>query len=101
VARVRAAVVEGSTITAAFAADPIFPPEIVRGVSLGEATGSMDEALGRVRTYYAREVPASVKRMLTALQPVLIISLGGMILLVALSIMLPVVGIYENLGRMR
>lgn len=98
IASVRTALLDGRTMTAAFSSDPLFPPEIVRGVSLGEATGSMDEALSRVRQYYAREVPAAVKRMLTALQPVLVVVLGGLILIVALSIVLPIVMIYENLG---
>lgn len=101
IANVRTAVVEGQTLTNAFASDPIFPPEVVRGISLGESTGTLDEALGRVRTYYAREVPAAVKRMLTALQPMLVIFLGALILVVALSIVLPIVGIYENLGNRR
>jgi type IV pilus assembly protein PilC len=101
IAKVRAAIIEGQTLTNAFARDPIFPPEVVRGISLGESTGTLDEALGRVRTYYAREVPAAVKRMLTALQPMLVIFLGALILGVALSIVLPIVSIYENLGGRR
>jgi type II secretory pathway component PulF len=101
VATVRERVVHGEAMATAFAADPIFPPEVVRAVALGEATGTLDEALGRVRIYYAREVPAAVKRMLTALQPLLIIGLGALILFVALSIIMPIVSIYENLGSGR
>lgn len=101
VAAVRERVVEGEPMATAFSADPMFPPEVVRAVALGEATGTLDESLGRVRAYYAREVPAAVKRMLTGLQPLLIIGLGALILFVALSIVLPIVSIYENLGGPR
>ena len=99
VAGVREAIVGGESLGAAFAASPIFPPMVVRSVSLGEVTGHLDEALSRASVYYEREIPAAVRRMVTILQPALIAVMGGAVLLVALAIILPILGIYDSIGR--
>jgi len=95
---VRESVVGGETMAAAFGHHRIFPRIVVRAVALGETTGRLDESLGRARDYYAREIPAAVKRLVTILQPALIVLLGGVILLVALSIILPILSIYNSIG---
>jgi type IV pilus assembly protein PilC len=99
VAGVREAIIGGESLGAAFAASPIFPPMVVRSVSLGEVTGHLDDALSRASVYYEREIPAAVRRMVTVLQPALIAVMGGAVLLVALAIILPILGIYDSIGR--
>lgn len=99
VAGVREAIIGGESLGAAFAASPIFPPMVVRTVSLGEITGHLDEALNRASIYYEREIPAAVRRMVTILQPALIALMGAAVLLVAMAIILPILGIYDSIGR--
>lgn len=91
----------GETMANAFGRVPIFPPMVVRSIALGEATGQLDESLGRVAAYYEREIPNTVRRMITALQPMLIAVMGGMVLLVALAMILPIMGIYSSIGVRR
>ena len=98
---VRQAVEDGETMANAFGRDPLFPPVVVRSVALGEATGQLDESLARVATYYAREIPITVRRLITALQPMLILVMGGMVLLVALAMILPILSIYQSVGVRR
>jgi type IV pilus assembly protein PilC len=97
----REGIAGGDSISAAFARSSVFPPIVLRSLALGESTGHLDESLARTQAYYAREVPAAVRRMITVLQPVLIAVLGGAVLLVALAIFLPILGIYESIGRRR
>ncbi len=99
VAGVREAIIGGKSLGTAFAASPIFPPMVVRSISLGEITGHLDDALNRASIYYEREIPAAVRRMVTILQPALIAVMGGAVLLVALAIILPILGIYDSIGR--
>jgi type II secretory pathway component PulF len=99
VASVREAIIGGESLGAAFAASPIFPPMVIRSISLGEVTGHLDDALSRASVYYEREIPAAVRRMVTVLQPALIAVMGGAVLLVALAIILPILGIYDSIGR--
>jgi len=98
VGQARAEISGGDSIAHALAQTKLFPTVVIRSFALGEATGKLDESLDRARMYYAREVPASVRRMLTALQPVLIVFLGGIIALVALSIFVPIIRVYESVG---
>jgi type II secretory pathway component PulF len=92
-------VAQGESLATAFGGSGLFPSVVVRSIALGERTGSLDEALGRAKAYYDREVPAAVKRMLTALQPMLVVLMGGLIVIIALSIFLPILTIYQSLGR--
>jgi type IV pilus assembly protein PilC len=95
----RDAVEGGSTMAAAFSQGSMFPSVVVRSVALGETTGQLDESLARATAYYAREVPAAVRRLITALQPALIMTMGSVVLLVALAMILPILSIYNQIGR--
>ncbi len=99
--RVRLEIEGGETMAAAFGRNPLFPPIIVRSVALGETTGQLDESLARAQTFYEREVPSAVRRMITALQPALIMVMGSVVLLVALAMILPILSIYQSIGVRR
>ena len=89
----------GASIAEAFGRRPVFPPIVVRLLALGETTGRLDQSLLRAKVYYDREIPAAVNRMLAALQPMLVVALGAVILFVALAIILPILSIYQSVGR--
>ena len=97
----RALVTEGVSMAAAFGRSPLFPPVVIRAIALGEATGNLDTALTRAKDYYEREIPAAVRRMIIVLQPLLIAGIGGVILMVALAIILPILNIYNSIGVRR
>lgn len=97
IAGVREGITGGESLTNAFAAFPVFPPIVLRSITLGEVTGHLDEALNRASIYYEREIPAAVRRMVTILQPMLIAAMGGAILLVALAMILPILNIYASI----
>jgi type IV pilus assembly protein PilC len=92
---------EGVSMAAAFGSFPVFPNVVIRSLALGEATGDLDASLVRAKTYYGREIPALVRRVITLLQPMLIVVLGGVILIVALAIVLPILNIYNTIGIRR
>ena len=95
----RDAVEGGATMAAAFSQGSMFPSVVIRSVALGETTGQLDESLARATAYYAREVPAAVRRLITALQPALIVTMGSVVLLVALAMILPILSIYNQIGK--
>ncbi|HJQ20320.1 MAG TPA: type II secretion system F family protein [Gemmatimonadaceae bacterium] len=97
----RERIVGGDTIASAFGRSPLVPVVVMRSLSLGESTGRLDEALDRAKLYYGREIPAAVRRVITLIQPAMIVALGGVILLVALAIMLPILNIYNSIGIRR
>jgi type IV pilus assembly protein PilC len=91
----------GESISAAFGRSPYVPVVVMRSLALGEQTGKLDESLDRAKLYYSREIPAAVRRVVTLIQPAMIIILGGVILMVALAIMLPILNIYNTIGVRR
>ena len=101
VRQARELITGGETIANAFARSPYVPIVVMRSLALGESTGRLDEALERAKLYYSREIPAAVRRVITLIQPIMIAVLGGVVLLVALAIMLPILNIYNTLGVRR
>lgn len=97
----RQQIIGGETIANAFGKSPLVPIVVMRSLALGESTGRLDEALERAKLYYGREIPAAVRRVITLIQPVLIVVLGAVVLLVALAIMLPILNIYNTIGIRR
>ena len=88
----------GSSIAAAFQRTGRFPVIVLRSLALGESTGSLDDALQRAKSYYDRELPAAVRRLLTGLQPMLVVLLGLVVVGVGLSIFMPILSIYRSVG---
>ncbi len=90
IARARARVEAGDSLSDAFAATAVFPPFVVRMMRVGETTGSLDEALHNVSSFYARSVRETVARLQPAIQPVLTVALAGLIGWIALAVFWPI-----------
>ena len=58
-------------------------------ISVGEETGAMDEMLGEAAEFYEQEVDYDLKGLADAIEPILIIGIGAMILVLALGVFLP------------
>ncbi|MDO8500630.1 MAG: type II secretion system F family protein [Gemmatimonadaceae bacterium] len=101
IGQVRVDIEGGNTMASAFSRSSLFSPVVIRSVALGETTGRLDESLARAAVYYAREVPVAVRRLITALQPALILLMGGIVLMVALAMILPILSIYNEIGVRR
>ncbi len=83
-------VTTGETLAAAFARAGTFPPLIQRLVAVGEQAGQLDVTVGKAAEYLDREIPRALKQTFAALEAVLIVVLGGMIAIAALSVLLPI-----------
>jgi type II secretory pathway component PulF len=90
-------ILAGGTIGDALTATKTVPQLVVSMVSLGEKTGSIDGALSRASDIFDKEVRETVKRVFTAIEPLIVICLGAMMLVIILSIFLPLYGIIGNI----
>ncbi len=95
VRKARLQVGAGQSVAGALRESKEFSPMVVRMVAIGETTGSLEETLQRVAEYYDREVPQTVKRLFTALEGLVIILLGVVVLFVVLSIILPMLSLQQ------
>ncbi|MCA9753363.1 MAG: type II secretion system F family protein [Gemmatimonadetes bacterium] len=94
----RTSILAGETLTEGFRAAGLFPPLVLRMVRMGEQSGRLVEALGKVGAIYDREVPVRTKRLLDALSPILTGVMGGILLFVILSVLLPLYRMYQEIG---
>ena len=61
----------------------------LRMISAGEEAGELDTMLGNAASYYEDRFQAVVDNMQAAIEPIMLIIIGGMVLLLALGIFLP------------
>ena len=67
----------------------LFTPLVLQMIALGEETGSLPELLDEVAEHYKREVDYDLDNLSAALEPILMVAVGGMVLVLALGIFLP------------
>jgi MSHA biogenesis protein MshG len=89
VVQMRDGIERGETIARTAAATGMFPSLVVQMISVGEDTGAVDELMFNVADYYEREVDYSIKNISDAIQPLLIVVLGALVLILALGVFLP------------
>ena len=89
VADAREKVIAGSSLGDALRSTGQFTPLVLQMVSTGEITGSLEETLKKVSEYYDREVPNTVKRISTAMEPIIYVILGVVLVAVALMLYSP------------
>ena len=67
----------------------LFPPMVVRMISIGEQSGSLDNMLSNVSIHYDSEVDYAIKKLTSSIEPILTITIGVFIMFLALSIFMP------------
>ena len=89
---------EGKTLSEGMSATGLFPPLVVRMVSLGETTGQLDSALENVSYFYDREVTESIERLKAMIEPAMTVVLGGILGWVMLSVLGPIYDTISEIG---
>lgn len=84
-----AAVEKGRSLAEPMARDPLFPPLVVQMMAVGEKTGELETLLLKVSEHYDRETDYTIRNLSTALEPILLVVLGAMVLFLALAVFLP------------
>ncbi len=92
----RKLVAEGKSLTEAFTETAQFPFMLTQMVSVGEATGTLDEMMTKLADFYDEEVDASVASLLSIMEPVLLILVGGMVGSLVISMYLPIFSLMQQ-----
>ena len=80
---------EGGAMSVALQDSGQCPPMVVQMVAVGESSGTVDQMLGEIAGHYDELVQHSIKRLMTLIEPVFLIVMGGMIALIMASVLLP------------
>jgi type II secretory pathway component PulF len=80
---------QGQSLSKCLKADKLFPPILVNMVTVGEESGELNEMLLKIAGTFEKDVNRVVKAMVSLIEPVLIIFIGGIVVVIVLSILLP------------
>lgn len=87
----RDSIKEGETIAAPLSKEKaVFPPMVVQMISIGEATGGIDDMLNKVADFYEGEVDTAVENLMAALEPIIVVFLGAIIGVIVIAMYLPI-----------
>ena len=98
ITEVREAVKEGETINEPLARSGVFNDIVVNMIKVGEETGDLDKMLVKIADNYDEEVDNAVEAMLSMMEPILIVFLGGAVGFIVIALFLPLIQIIEKLG---
>lgn len=87
--KIRNGIERGDTLTRSATQTGIFTPLVLQMLAVGEESGSVDTMLEDVAQFYEREVDYDLKNLSSAIEPILIVLIGGMVLVLALGVFLP------------
>jgi type IV pilus assembly protein PilC len=90
IVRTRELVVSGSNISLSMSATGFFSNMLVKMVQVGEESGSLPTVLERTSEHYERKIDSTVSTMLTLIEPILIVTVGAIVLVVLLAMYLPI-----------
>ena len=86
----RESISEGRTIAESLAESKVFPQMVCQMISVGEATGALDTMLGKIADFYEDETEAAVGALTSALEPILLVFLGGTVGFFVVAMYLPI-----------
>jgi len=89
VANVASNVNRGESMANPLRDNKILPPMVGHMVSVGEESGTLDTILNKIADFYDSEVASMVKRLSAIIEPILLVFIGGVVGLIALSLFLP------------
>ncbi|UWQ23151.1 type II secretion system F family protein [Jannaschia sp. W003] len=84
---------EGAALSTAMAEAAIFPPMLLAMVASGEGAGTLGPALARAAADGARDLDAMVSAFVALVEPAVLLLMGGIVMLLVLSILLPIVNL--------
>lgn len=97
--QVRTEVSEGKNLVEPLHKIDIFPSMVTQIVGVGEETGELDHMLEKLSDYYEQEADDAIANLLTLIEPVMIVVLGGIVGGIVVSMYLPIFTLIGHLSR--
>ncbi len=91
--QMRDGIERGESLSRCAAAAGVFTPIVLQMIAVGEETGELDSLLLEIATMYERETGYEIKGLSASLEPLLLTVIGGLVLVLALGVFLPLWGL--------
>ena len=92
----RRLVSEGKTMAESFKLSGRFPTMMLQMINVGEATGTLDEMLSKLANFYDEEVDTAVSALLSVMEPIMMIFVGGIVGGLVISMYLPIFSLMQQ-----
>ena len=99
VARIRTRVREGVALNRGVGEGRLFHPLLAQMVAVGEESGRLQEFLLKAAEIFEERTERAAQRLVTLLEPAMIVTFGGIVALVALSVLQAVYGVNAGVYR--
>ena len=90
VEQMRDGVERGESVLRTAVAAGVFTSVVLQMIAVGDETGELDSLMREVADLYERDVEYEVKTLAQQIEPILIVGLGGLVLVLALGVFLPI-----------
>ena len=87
----------GKSLSSVIEKSELFPSIVSQMLAVGEETGQTDTVLIKVADFYEEEVDLAIDGISSIIEPVMIVIMGGMVGLIAASVMTPIAGLSQNI----
>jgi len=88
---------KGINLSNAFEQQDLFPPIFIQMIKVGESTGKIDENLNRVADYFERDLNVRIKTLTTAIEPILLVTLGVTVGFLIISVISPIYSLISSI----
>lgn len=88
---------EGESIADPLAQSGIFDDIVINMIDVGEETGELDKMLVKIADNYDEEVDAAVEGLMSIMEPVMIIGMGGTIGFIVIALFMPLIELIKGL----
>jgi type IV pilus assembly protein PilC len=88
--RVRLSVLQGKSISAPMTDSGYFPPMVTQMIAVGEESGRLAQLLEEVSKFYVEDIGNKVTRLVSLLEPAILVVMGGIIGVLVAAMYLPI-----------
>jgi type IV pilus assembly protein PilC len=90
---------EGESMAAPLGHSGLFDDMVVNMIDVGEETGELDKMLIKIADNYDSDVDGLVEGMMSMIEPLLIVGLGGSIGFIVVALFLPLITLIQTMGQ--
>ena len=87
----------GRRLAPSIEATKLFPSILTEMINVGEETGNIEDVLVATSSYFDELVESSISKAIASLEPVMIISIGGIVAIVILSVLVPIISLMGSI----
>lgn len=95
--KVRQSISEGKNMAEPLADAKVFPDMVVQMIGVGEQTGALDQMLNKIADFYEEETDVAVAALTSALEPIMMVGVGGMVGVVLVAMYMPIFSLAGNI----